>query len=87
MFPKVGFILCLYLLLTGMRIILNDGNYIDVDSYYFHKGKVILKINNKVFELNEGIVDKQSTIKLNFLEQKKNWYIKKLYRLLLTKFR
>lgn len=71
MFPKVGFILCLYLLLTGMRIILNDGNYIDVDSYYFHKGKVILKINNKVFELNEGIVDKQSTIKLNFLEQKK----------------
>lgn len=76
MFSKIVIILILFLFLSGMRIILNDGNYIDVDNYYFYNGKLIFKVNNKVFELNENIVDKDSTLKLNYLEQKKIGVIK-----------
>lgn len=71
MFFKVGLIFVIFLLTTGMSVILKDGNYVDVDSYYFRNGKIIFKIKNKIYELNERFVDKDETLKLNYLEEKK----------------
>ncbi|MCX7769613.1 MAG: hypothetical protein N2202_00855 [Proteobacteria bacterium] len=71
MFFKIIIIFLMFLLLSGMRIIFKDGNYIDVDNYYFYKDKVVIKIHDKVFEINEILVDKDNTLKLNYLEQKK----------------
>lgn len=71
MFFKVILIICLFLCLSGMRIILKDGNYIDVNNYYFHRGKIILEINNKFYEISERFVDKENTMKFNYLELKK----------------
>jgi hypothetical protein len=71
MFHKIIFIVILFIFLTGMRVILRDGNYIDVDDYYFHKNKVVLKFGSKIIEINEKFVDKDSTLKLNYLEEKK----------------
>ncbi len=62
-------VIVFFVLLTGMRIILKDGNYVDVDSYYFHNDKIVFKLGNKIFELSEKYIDKKATMKLNFLEE------------------
>lgn len=71
MLYKMTFLILLFLSLSGMRIILKDGNYIEADSYYFYKNKAIIKFGNKVHEIHESFIDKDSTLKLNYLEQKK----------------
>lgn len=71
MLYKIIIILVLFLSLTGMRIILKDGNFVEVDNYYFYKDKVVIKLGNKIYEINESFVDKDETGKLNYLEQKK----------------
>jgi len=60
-----------FLLLTGMRVILKDGNYVDVDSFYFHKGKIVFKVKDRIFELSEKYIDKNATMNLNYLSEKK----------------
>jgi len=64
-------VIVFFVLLTGMRIILKDGNYVDVDSYYFYKDKIVFKLGSKIFELNEKYIDKKATMNLNSLEEKK----------------
>lgn len=68
MFFKIVYFVLLFFVLTGMKLLLRDGNFIEVNSYQLNQKKVTFRKAGKEFILPEELVDIKSTIKLKELE-------------------
>ncbi len=71
MFLKVIFIFSLFFLLTGSKIILKDGNFIEVSSYRVKDGTVFFEKGRERFVLPLEFIDITSTNRLKEIEGKK----------------
>lgn len=70
MFFKIAFFIIAFFILTGMKLMLKDGNFIEVKRYKIASQKVYFEKDNNRFIIPESIVDVASTKRLEEIEQK-----------------
>lgn len=70
MFFKIAFFVVVFFVLTGMKLMLKDGNFIEVKSYRIARQKIYFEKNNSIFIIPESIVDVASTKRLEEIERK-----------------
>ncbi len=67
---KAFFLLMLYFLLVGMKIILKDGNFIEVDNFNHGESHSQLIIHRQKINIPNAFIDLKSTLKLLEIEKK-----------------
>lgn len=68
---KIVYIMLIFLIFSGMKLILNDGNFIEVNDFQLNQKTVTFKKGSRYFNLPPELVDIKSTNKLKELESKK----------------
>ncbi len=68
---KIVYIMLIFLIFSGMKLILNDGNFIEVNDFQLSHKTVTFKKGGRYFNLPPELVDIKSTSKLKELESKK----------------
>lgn len=61
-------LLLLFVVCTGMRLYLNDGNYIEVDRYQVVKDKVLFRKAGVLYALPRDVVNEEMTARLNDID-------------------
>lgn len=70
MLSKIILSLFFFVVLCGMKLMLKDGNFVEVSSYTIRNDKVVFKKRGKNFQLPLEIVDVRSSERLKELEER-----------------
>lgn len=65
---KIVYLMFIFLIFSGMKLILHDGNFIEVNNFELKQEKIIFKKGSRYFNLPAAMVDMKSTNKLKELE-------------------
>jgi hypothetical protein len=68
---KLIALLCVFFVCSGMKLLLRDGNFIDIKKYSVRSGKVYFDKTGKTYYMPSHLVDLKSTDRLLELGEKK----------------